>query len=291
MRQFCFAILFLCGFLALAAPALASDREPVAHIVEIDLQGEDVVNGTVIVREGTELKPTIWMPLYDRDIVFVRDPKSRVLIDYGTGGRAEVGQARMRLEISAETAHGGDNWGIISALGELLSGEEGEQVPTNLVSKGDDGTLSVPIANRTPNYVLRSGLPVWIEWSGGAEPFTVTLEADGKILPLAETKDRLVSFNLPEDGGQRIVLKIVDAMKRSVRVSLRVKDATPSAPTDLASDTTSPELLPALTAAWLARQDDGAWRIEAARLLRNSQDSNAALKRIGDALFAGWRPD
>ena len=129
MRQFCFAILFLCGFLALAAPTSATDREPVAHIVEIQLQGEDVVSGTAIVREGTEYKPTIWMPLYDRDIVFVRDPKSRVLIDYGTGGRAEVGQARMRLEISAETVHGGDTWGIISALGELLRGEEGEQVP------------------------------------------------------------------------------------------------------------------------------------------------------------------
>jgi hypothetical protein len=291
MRQLSFAILFLCGFLALAVPAIASDREPVAHIVEIDLQGEDVASGTAIVREGTEYKPTIWMPLYDRDIVFVRDPKSSVLIDYGTGGRAEVGQARMRLEISAETAHGGDTWGIISALGELLRGEEGEQVPTNLVAKGDDGTLAVPIANRTPNYVLRDGSPVWIEWSGGAEPFTVTLEADGKTLPLAETKDRLVSFNLPDDAGQRIVLKIVDAMKRSVRVSLRSKASLPSMPADVGGDSTSPELLPALTAAWLARQDEGAWRIEAARMLRNAQGDNAALKRVGDALFAGWRPD
>ena len=149
----------------------------------------------------------------------------------------------------------------------------------------------MPIANRAPNYVLRNGSPVWIEWSGGAEPFTVTLEADGKTFPLAETKDRLVRFNLPEDAGQRLVLKIVDAMKRSVRVSLRIKESLPSMPADLGGDSTSPELLPALTAAWLARQDDGAWRIEAARMLRNSQDSSAALKRVGDALFAGWRPD
>jgi hypothetical protein len=291
MRHLCFVFLFLSGFLGLAAPSLAADREPVAHIVEIDLQGEDLAMGTAIVREGTEHKPTIWMPLYDGDIVFVRDAKSRVLVDYGTGGRVDVGQTRMRLEISAETAHGGDTWGIISALGELLRGEEDEQVPTNLVSKGDDGTLTVPIANRTPNNVLRDGSPIWIEWSGGAGPFIVTLEAGGKDHPITETKDRLVKFTLPEDAGQRVALTIADAKKRSIRVPLRIRESLPSVPADLAGAATSPELLPALTAAWLARQDDGAWRVEAARMLRNTHDTNVALKRVGDALFAGWRPD
>jgi hypothetical protein len=290
MRHLRIAILFVFGLVAFVAPASAADREPVAHIVEIHLQGEDLTKGTAIVREGAELKPAIWMPLYDRDIVFIRDPKSRVLVDYGTGGRAEVDQTRMRLEISAETAHGGDKWGIISALGELLMGEEDEQVPTNLVAKGDDGTLSVPIANRTPNYVVANAAPIWIEWTGGAEPFTVTREADGKVQPIAETKDRLVKFTLPADAGQRVVLKIVDSKKRSVRVPLRVRENLPAMPADLAGDT-SRDLQPALTAAWLAQQDDGAWRIEAARMLRNAQDNNAALKRVGDALFAGWRPD
>ena len=291
MRHLRIAIHFVCGLVALVAPTYAADREPVAHIVEIHLQGEDLAKETAIVRDGAELKPAIWMPLYDRDIVFIRDPKSRVLVDYGTSGRAEVDQTRMRLEISAETAHGGDKWGIISAIGELLMGEEDEQVPTNLVAKGDDGTLSVPIANRTPNYVLANGTPIWIEWSGGAEPFTVTLEADGKVEPIAETKDRLVKFTLPGDRAQRHVLKIVDAMKRSARVSLRVRESLPSMPADLAGGTTPSDLQPALTAAWLAQQDDGAWRIEAARMLRNAQDNNATLKRVGDALFAGWRPD
>jgi hypothetical protein len=290
MRHLRIAILFVCGLVALVAPASAADREPVAHIVEIHLQGEDLAKGTAIVREGAELKPAIWMPLYDRDIVFIRDPKSRVLVDYGTGGREEVDQTRMRLEISAETAHGGDNWGIISALGELLMGEEDEQVPTNLVAKGDDGTLSVPVANRTPNYVLANASPIWIEWSGGAEPFTVTLEAGGKDQQIAETKERLVKFTLPADAGQRVVLKMVDAMKRSVRVSLRVRESLPAMPADLAGDA-SRDLQPVITAAWLAQQDDGAWRIEAARMLRNAQDNNATLKRVGDALFAGWRPD
>lgn len=286
-----FLAIGLGSFLALAAPALAADREPVAHIVEVDLQGEDLAKGTAIVREGTEHKPAIWMPLYDGDIVFVRDPKSRVLVDYGEGGRIEVDQTRMRVEISEKTAHGGDTWSIITSLGELLMGEEGEEVPTNLVSKGDDGTLVVPVANRTPNNVLRNSAPIWIEWKGGAEPFTLTLEANGKDQPIGHTKDRQAKFDLPKEAGQRLVLTIVDAKKRSVRVPLRLKESLPTPPAGLASDNPSSDLLPALIAAWLARQDDGAWRIEAARMLRNAGAANGKLTRVGDALFAGWRPE
>jgi hypothetical protein len=283
------AALLLVVFLLHIVPAQAADREPVAHVVEIELAGEDLAKGTAIVRQGEELRPAIWMPLYDGDIVFVRDPKSRVLIDYGTGGRVEIGESAMWVTVNGETAHGGETWGLIRSLGGLLWGEEGEEVPANLISKGDEDTLSVPIANRTPNNILHSGGPVWIAWGGGAAPFSVALDVNGKSQALGSQDAREAHFDIPKDAGQRLAIVITDAKQRSVRVPLRLRDALPAAPSEIAVGKAPDGLAPALAAAWLADQDDGAWRIEAARMLRND-NSNTELKRLSDALLAGWRP-
>ncbi|MFO0993394.1 MAG: hypothetical protein U1E67_15860 [Hyphomicrobiales bacterium] len=284
------ATLAILGFLFWHAPSFAADREAVAHVVEVELAGEDLAKGTVIVREGTEHKPQIWMPLYDGDIVFVRDPKSRVLIDYGEGGRIEVGSKAMRVTVSAETAHGGETWGLITAIGSLLAGEEDEEVPANLISKGDDGALQVPGANRTPNNLLRGDQPVWVAWSGGEAPFIVKLEVSGKETVLTPSGEREVRFDIPADAGQRVALIISDAGKRNVRVPFRLRDKLPATPADLSKETTPEGLAPTLLAAWLATQDDGAWRIEAARMLRNDAGGKAEFNRLANALLAGWRP-
>lgn len=284
------ATLAILGFLFWHAPSFAADREAVAHVVEVELAGEDLAKGTVIVREGAEHKPQIWMPLYDGDIVFVRDPKSRVLVDYGEGGRIEVGGKAMRVTVSAETAHGGETWGLITAIGSLLAGEEDEEVPANLISKGDDGALQVPGANRTPNNLLRGDQPVWVAWSGGKTPFIVKLEVSGKETVLTPSSDREVRFDIPADAGQRLALIITDAEKRNVRVPFRLRDKLPAAPSDVLAESAPDGLSPALLAAWLAGQDDGAWRIEAARMLRNDAGGKAEFKRLANALLAGWRP-
>jgi len=285
------AAFFAASLIISASLCIASDREPIAHVVEISLAGDDLTKGTVIVREGAELKPTIWMPLYDGDIVFVRDPKSRVFVDYGAGGRVQIGDGAMRVEITDEMAHGGETWGLITALGKLFAGDEGEEVPANLISKGDEGTLFVPAANRTPNNILRDDSPVWIVWSGGAGPFKIVLDNNGKTHELATSEVRDIRFDIPKDASQRLIVTVTDAKQRSVRVPLRLRDAQPTPPSDLSSGGQVPhDLVPALAAAWLANQDDGAWRLEAARALRNSANGNLELKRMSDALFAGWRP-
>ena len=269
------------------APSFAASREAVAHIVEVELAGEDLAKGTVIVREGAEQKPQIWMPLYDGDIVFVRDPKSHVLVDYGAGGRVEIGDKAMRVRVSAETAHGGETWGLITAIGSLLAGEEDEEVPANLISKGEEGALMVPGANRTPNNLVRGEAPVWAAWSGGAAPFSVTLEAGGKASVLTAGSEREVRFEIPKNAGSRLTLTITDAGKRSVRVPFRLRDKLPAPPSDVVAQAAPDGLAPALLAAWLANQDDGAWRLEAARMLRNEVGSKAEFKRLSDALLAG----
>lgn len=285
-----FAIFAILNFLLWQAPSFAADREAVAHIVEVELAGEDLAKGTAVVREGAEHKPQIWMPLYDGDIVFVRDPKSYVLVDYGSGGRVEVGDKAMRVTISADTAHGGEAWGLITAIGSLLAGEEDEEVPANLISKGEESALQVPGANRTPNNLLRGEAPVWIAWSGGAAPFTVMLEAGGKESVLTPSGEREVQFDIPKDAGQRVTLIITDAGRRSVRVPFRLRDKLPTAPPDVSGGNAPEGLAPALHAAWLAGQDDGAWRLEAVRMLRNADSGKLAFKRLADALLAGWRP-
>ncbi len=278
------------GFLLWHSPSFAVEREAVAHIVEIDLAGDDLAKGTVVVRDGAEHKPQIWMPLYDGDVVFVRDPGSRVLVDYGAGGRVEVGDKAMRVTVSAETAHGGETWGLITAIGSLLVGEEDEEVPANLISKGAEDTLLVPVANRGPNNLLRGDAPVWVEWSGGTAPFDVTLETAGKKTVLTPTGERAVKFAIPKDAGQRLALTITDAGKRSLRVPFRLRDKLPAAPAEIAKESANAGLMPALQAGWLAEQDDGAWRIEAVRLLRNTDGEKVEFTRLADALLAGWRP-
>lgn len=285
-----FAIFFVLGVMLWHAPSFAADREAVAHIVEIELAGEDLAKGTVVVREGTERKPQIWMPLYDGDVVFVRDPKSRVLVDYGAGGRVEVGGKAMRVAVSSETAHGGETWGLITAIGSLLAGEDDEEVPANLISKGKENALQVPGANRTPNNILRSDAPVWVAWSGGAAPFTAVLDAGGKESALPLIGERNVSFDIPKDAEQRVALIITDAGKRSVRVPFRLRDKLPAPPADISGGNLPEGLSLALLAAWLAGQDDGAWRLEAVRILRNAEGNRPEFKRLGDALLAGWRP-
>ena len=285
-----FAILAVISFLFWHTPSFAADREAVAHIVEVALAGEDLAKGTVVVREGAELKPQIWMPLHDGDIVFVRDPKSQVLVDYGAGGRVEVGGKAMRVTVSADTAHGGETWGLITAIGSLLAGEDDEEVPANLISKGEESALQVPGANRTPNSLLRGEAPVWVAWSGGAAPFTVMLDAGGKESPLTPSGEREARFDIPKDAGQRVTLIITDAGKRSVRVPFRLRDKLPAPPPEVSGANAPEGLAPALLAAWLAGQDDGAWRLEAARMLRNADGDKPEFKRLSDALLAGWRP-
>jgi len=271
-------------------PSFAADREAVAHIVEVELAGEDLVKGTVIVREGGEQKPQIWMPLYDGDIIFVRDPKSHVLVDYGSGGRVEVGGKAMRVTVSAETAHGGETWGLITSIGSLLAGEEDEEVPANLISKGEESALQVHAANRTPNNLVLGEGPVWVAWTGGAAPFKVTLESGGQEAIVTPSGEREVQFDIPKETGQRATLTITDAAKRSVRVPFRLRDKLPVPPSRLSTEAAPDGLEPALFAAWLAGQDNGAWRIEAARLLRNADGGKPEFKRLADALLAGWRP-
>lgn len=288
--RFLLATVSFIGFLLWHAPSFAADREAVAHIVEVELAGEDLVKGTAVVREGAEHKPQIWMPLYDGDIIFVRDPKSHVLVDYGSGGRVEVGGKAMRVTVSEETAHGGETWGLITAIGSLLAGEEDEEVPANLISKGDESALMIPAANRTPNNLSRDDKPVWVAWSGGAAPFSVTLESGGKETVLTPNSEREVRFTIPKDAEQRMTLVITDAGKRSVRVPFRLRDTLPAPPSQLSAEAAPDGLGPALLAAWLAGQDYGAWRIEAARILRNADGGKPEFKRLSDALLAGWRP-
>ena len=45
-----FAVFAVFSFLSWQAPAFAADREAVAHIVEVELAGEDLNKGTVVVR-------------------------------------------------------------------------------------------------------------------------------------------------------------------------------------------------------------------------------------------------
>ena len=92
---------------------------------------------------------------------------------------------------------------------------------------------------------------------------------------------------LPLDGQQeRITIVIRDARDHRVDVRLRMVDALPALPVDLAKrpDSTGKRLA---IAAWLTSVDDGSWNITAAQALAaGMQPADQALL---DQLRKGWR--
>ena len=263
-------------------PAVAAEGAPAGYVVDVALAGEDAERKTAIVRGGQELVPKLMMPVFEGDAVFLRSPESRIRLELGDGEVVDVGGDLVRYDVKGEIDTGDDTWSILTAIGGILGGNGDVSVPDNMVSRGDDGALAAPIARRGGSHVLRGTPQVWLGWTGGEAPFRVSLGKDGGPIEVSER-----SVSLPLDGQQdRITVVIRDARDHRVDVRLRMVDALPALPADLAArpDSTGKRLA---VAAWLSGLDDGAWSIAAAQTLAaGMQPADQALL---DQLRKGWR--
>lgn len=276
-------LLIMLGVLSTAASAQAQDARPAGYIMAYELKGADAEKGTVVVRKGAELQPKLLMPIYDGDSVFIRDETSKITLSLAREGNLVVSGKLMRKDVAGEMASGDDSFTIIEQIVAILAGRGDDDSFSVLVSKGTETgeAIKVPLAVRGRNYILASGEPVRLAWSGGEGPFNVQVDARNLVTHEA----RELSLNLRALPGTKFTLTITDARKRMVRIPFVVKKALPEVPKKIKAR----DIDGVITAVWLAGRDDGAWRFEAVRQLRALPHSETVGGLIA-ALEKGWRP-
>lgn len=160
-------------------------------------------------------------------------------------------------------------------------------------SCGKDGSavqaIAVPILQ--PGARIVSGqrdLP--LAWRGGCPPFEVRVLSGRDSLVYRESIEgwQVRLDDVPLEPG-RYTVTVTDAANRSYEGTLEAVAAGPVVPPELASDTTS--LGVTAQAVWLARLDDGRWKLESferLRLLIRAGDPLAG--SIGDWVLWGPTP-
>lgn len=276
-------LLIVLGVLASVVPLQAQDVRPAGYIMAYELKGADAEKGTVVVRKGAELQPKLLMPIYDGDSVFIRDEMSKITLSLAREGNLVVSGKLMRKDIAGEMASGDDSFTIIEQIVAILAGRGDDDSFSVLVSKGAETgeAIKVPLAVRGRNYILRTGEPVRLAWTGGEGPFSVTI-GNGKTLT-QEVREIVITADAM--AANKFAVTIADAQKRKLRIAFEVKKALPSVPAKIKARDTNGEI----TAVWLAGRGNGAWRFEAMRQLR-ALSQNETVTGLIIALEKGWLP-
>lgn len=279
--------LALCLHVVLFASAGSADQAPAGYVVAISLAGDDLTAKTAIVREGKELPPKLMMPVFSGDVVFVRDPASRVSLEIGGGETVEVGGTLARYKVSGEIPTGDDAWSVLIAIGGVLAGEE-DTIPENMVSKG--GSLTVPLAVRGSNLIVKAERKLWLAWQGGTAPYTVTLKTGAKEFSIPATDTREAEIPIPADGVERLAIVIRDSTQQTATIRFRLRDEIPALPDGLKKASPGPSAEMLVNAAWLASIENGAWAVQAAQILHAQADNDQAAAALLARMAAGWKP-
>ncbi|MCB1377658.1 MAG: hypothetical protein KDK89_04720 [Alphaproteobacteria bacterium] len=268
--------------LVVAGRAVA-EPAPAGYVVAVALQGEDSHHVANVVREGAERSAKLMMPLYAGDVVFVRDPASRIDIELGGGERVTLGGNVMRHDVAGEIDTEDDTWSIIAAIGGILGGDKEQTAPDNMVAKGDEATLAIPMGRRSGNLVLSDQRLLWLGWTGGEAPFTLRVSGVGSVI---ESTERQASVALPAVTGDGFSIELADSRGYRTSIRFRTVEALPEVPPNVTGQHV-PDLRDLAAAAWLSGQDDGAWVIAAAQVL--SVRPTPAGLALREALRQGWR--
>jgi hypothetical protein len=272
----------------LATPALAQDgKTPAGYVVAIALAGGDK---TAIVRDGRELVPKLMMPLYAGDIVFVRDPASRIDLEIGAGEQVAV-EAPARYEVKGEIPTGEDAWSVIQAVAGILGGGETEEIPENMVAKGGGGELKMPMAVRGPNFLVKGGRKLWLAWTGGTAPFKLIVDVDGRAQPFTGIGSREFELQIPAQSVDRFNVTIRDSAGGTARVVFRFRNALPEMPREIKDAGPGESVDALLLAAWLTTLHEGDWSVEAAQILRRRAGGDPAAAALLDRIVRGWKVD
>lgn len=249
---------------AIAGTAAAAERAGIVQTVV--LNGEDAARGTAIARRGKDLQPFAAMTLYAGDIVYLTSRDSVLSIVFPDNTLREIrGPARIALEGGTQK---GGYWDEIWSVFEKIAGNEPEETPATLASKGEGIEVRVAPAGGT---ILRGADPVVLIWSGGTAPYWISID-DARY----KTDTARLDFAIPAGAGKRLRVEIKDERGALARLTLRLADQGPAMPTEIESMPGSQEFRRTAAAAWLARQPK--WRLEALRQLNQIKDYEPARK-------------
>jgi hypothetical protein len=272
-------------------PSLAwAGQAPAGYVVAVSLAGDDAAAKTAVVRMGKEIPAKLMMPVYSGDVVFLRDPLSRVSLELGGGETVDVGGNLARYNVSGEIPTGDDAWSVLTAIGEVLSGDT-EEIPENMASKGDEKSLTVPLAVHGPNFIAKGERKLWIAWRGGAGPFTVTAKTAAMDTSVPKTNAHDIEIPVPAGAGERLVVTIRDSGGQAATLRFRLQEAAPELPESLGKASPGHSANALLTAAWLASLDNGSWAVEAAQILHAQADKDQAAAALLARMVKGWKPE
>jgi hypothetical protein len=274
--------------LLLAAVAFA-EQTPAGYVMSVELHGEDAAQKTAIIREGKELPPKLMMPLYAKDVIFLRDGESRIGIEFDGGTEKEIAGANARFEVKGEVATGDDAWSLISAVAAVIGGDEGEAVPDNMVARGSANELKIPMAVHGANFLVGDGAPLWLAWSGGKAPYTVVVEAGGRSTEHDKIAVQELEFAPPPPSTKRFTVTVKDAEGRAATVVMRYHNGLPQPGSSFKGKLPQGEAKGLVYAAWLTGLHDGDWSIEAAQLLRKRPATDTQAKILLEKIVQGWK--
>ena len=266
-----------------------TEQVPAGYVMSVDLQGEDAALKTAILRDGKELAPKLMMPLYEKDIIFLRDAKSKIAIDVNNGTETEISGRNARFEVSGEVATGDDAWSLIVAVAGVIGGGDESAIPDNMVTRGDGDELKIPMAVRGPNFIVNGEPKLWLAWAGGKAPYKVIVDIDGRAKVTDKLQAQEFEFEAPPVDAKRFTVTVKDSGGRIAKVLMRYRNGLPDPPESLKAKMGTGEAKDIIYASWLTSLHEGDWSIEAAQILRKRPKSDAAAKTLLERIAQGWK--
>jgi hypothetical protein len=271
-------VIGLVMILSAAGFALAADKAPAGYLVTMKLAGEDAVAKEIVERNGAPLAAKLMMPLFDGDVVAVRDPASRVGVELGDGTTMTLGEGLARFELKGEIDTGDGTWGIIAAIGGVFT-DEAAPAPENMAAKG--ASLKMPMAVRGANMIRKGRNSLWLAWEGGKAPYSVSILSGGmEVMLVKDQPDASISVPIEKVESEKFSIIVRDAEQQKLHVRLRFAATLP----DGLPVTGSSQASYLATAGWLTGQTG--WSIEAAQMLR-AAGTDPALAML-EKVKAGW---
>jgi hypothetical protein len=270
-------------------PAYA-EKAVAGYILSIDLQGADKAEKTAILREGEEpLVPKLMMPLYEDDVVFLRDPASKIEIEGSDGTPRAISGKNARYKLSGEVATGDDAWSLLTAVAAVIGGEEEQAIPDNMASRGDENKLEIPMAVRGPNFITADTRKLWLAWSGGKGPYKVIVDVDGRAKTYDKIREQEFEFETPPAEAQRFTVTVKDSEARITNVVLRYRKGLPVPNEGFKGKLPEGEAKDLVYAAWMTGLHEGDWSIGAAQILRALPEDNTEAKLLLAKIVGGWK--
>lgn len=265
-----------------------------------------------IKRNGQRLSVTYRMPIYDGDMILVKQPSGSIRIDFGKDMKdqkticaAQTTQLTCDVKglytVATSSRSRSGIGAIISQLYIQLTRlvTPGIPDPSHGYAKGPSGpsdaysNIGMPLATTVAQRLVSGKRNLVIVWGGGAPPFEVYIyiyRDPGRVLVTKKDSvmERRTTVNSIELGPGDYSVKIADG-RSSFDGAFSVVQASemPTAPAELTDPALSDDVRDTAVAAWLWRDGGSRWRWEAYLRVAAVSDSFAPAKAVRGALEKG----